>query len=255
MTRLTRPAVPVVVTAVLVVVAAVGSSGQQTGRPPLPPLSIESLGATDSYLFYCAPCHGSTGVGDGPVATALRTKPADLTTLAERNGGEFPRARVRGYVSGTGRAIPAHGTGDMPVWGPAFRALDASDTRAKVRIDGIVAYVEALQPKDNGAVLFRDHCASCHGTSGRGNGPVAEVLRTAPPDLTQFTKRNGGMFPSERVARIIDGRDVPAHGDRDMPVWGTTFKRESADANDEAVKNRIDALVRFLRSIQERAAE
>lgn len=232
--------------------------GRPAGQEPpqgLPRLAIESLGPTESFNFYCASCHGESGLGDGPVAQALRERPADLTTLAERNGGAFPRERVRGFVVGTGRPIDAHGAGDMPVWGPAFRALDASDTRAEVRIDGIVGHIESLQRTENGAALFRANCASCHGSGGQGNGPLAAQLRTAPPDLTRFTQRNGGVFPSERVGRIIDGRDVPSHGDRSMPVWGDTFRRDSPDGSAAAAEARIEALVRFLRSIQERAAE
>jgi mono/diheme cytochrome c family protein len=224
-------------------------------RQQLPALSIASLGPTESFDFYCAPCHGRSGAGDGSVAAALRTPPADLRTLAERSGGEFPRERVREYIIGTGRAVAAHGSGDMPIWGPAFRALDASDTRAQVRIDGLVDHIESLQVAQNGAQLFREHCASCHGTSGQGNGPLAVEMRKTPPDLTQFARRNGGTFPAERVSRIIDGRDVPSHGDRDMPVWGVTFRRESPAGTDEAADARIAALVRYLRSIQERVAE
>jgi mono/diheme cytochrome c family protein len=143
----------------------------------------------------------------------------------------------------------------MPVWGPAFRALDGSDVRAQVRIDGLVDHIESLQRSENGADLFRRHCASCHGASGQGGGPLASQMRTSPPDLTQFARRNGGVFPSERVRRIIDGRDVSSHGDRNMPVWGDSFRRTSRDGSAEAANARIEALVRYLRSIQERAAE
>jgi ethanolamine utilization microcompartment shell protein EutL len=74
-----------------------------------------------------------------------------------------------------------------------------------------------------------------------------------PPDLTQFTRRNGGMFPSERVYRIIDGRDVSSHGDREMPVWGDVFKTLGGSSA-ATVKARIDAIVRYLEGIQERPA-
>ena len=123
------------------VVCAALTAGGQGGGQPLPRLAIESLGPTESFTFYCAPCHGRGGRGDGPVASALRVKPADLTTLSERSAGQYPRDRVRAYIAGTGRAVAAHGASDMPVWGPAFRALDASDTRAQVRIDGIVDHI------------------------------------------------------------------------------------------------------------------
>jgi len=106
----------------------------------------------------------------------------------------------------------------------------------------------------DGAELFRAYCASCHGIDATGNGPVASVLRHVPPDLTQLSTRNGGMFPNSRVRRIIDGRDVESHGDRDMPVWGDPF-RKGADRSDRMVRDRIDAIVQFLATIQRHQAQ
>lgn len=109
-------------------------------------------------------------------------------------------------------------------------------------------------PPAEGRDLFITHCASCHGTTGRGDGPVSASLRAKPADLTQFAIKNGGVFPTARVQRIIDGRDVVAHGTREMPVWGSAFKRSKEGLDDPAVKSRIDAIVRFLESLQERAS-
>jgi mono/diheme cytochrome c family protein len=233
---------------------AAALSAQQGNSRELPRLSIDSLGGTESYRFYCASCHGQTGIGDGPAAVVLRVPPADLTTLAARNGGIFPREGVIAYIKGAGRPIPAHGGSDMPIWGPAFKALDASDSRAQVRISAIVDHIESLQA-ENGADVFRVTCATCHGATGQGNGPLATYLRRMPPDLTKYTMRNGGVFPSERIGRIIDGRDVPSHGDREMPVWGEAFRRTARNGSDESARARIRALVRFLQSIQERPGE
>jgi mono/diheme cytochrome c family protein len=225
-----------------------------------PPLVLQSMAGSDNFELYCAACHGRSGRGDGPVAPALRSRPADLTTLARRNNGAFPRERVLSFVTGTGRPVAAHGSAEMPVWGPVFRALDPSDARVKQRIENLVAHVESLQqtssaPGAVGAQLFRTYCASCHGATGVGNGPLAEQMRRTPPDLTKFTARNGGVFPSEKVYRIVDGRDVPSHGDRDMPVWGDAFRSSQGGLSAEAVKARIDAIVQYLSAIQERAAE
>ena len=181
-----------------------------------------------------------------------------LTTLARRNGGAFPRDRGRGFIEGTGRPLAAHGTTEMLVWGPMFRAFE-SDARVRERITNLVSHVESLQvpttgANDQGSVLIRTYCASCHGTTARGNGPMADSLRRRPPDLTQFTFKNGGVFSSERVYRIIDGRDVSSHGDREMPVWGDSFKR-ARGSTDAVVKARIDAIVSYLASIQVRPAE
>jgi mono/diheme cytochrome c family protein len=238
----------------------------QAPSKAIPPLALPSLSGRDSFDRYCAACHGAGGRGDGPAAATLKTPPADLTTLARRNGGTFPRQQVATYVEGTGRPLPAHGSSDMPVWGTTFRWLESSDARVKVRIDNLVAYIESLQlPAEQllqspasaqmtGAQLFRTYCASCHGENARGTGPMSGQLRRAAPDLTTFTARNGGMFPRERVRQMIEGRGPAVHGDRAMPVWGDVFRRQPGAAND-TVAARIEALVAFLQSIQERPAE
>ena len=230
--------------------ATAGARGQQP-----PGILIESLAGKDSFERYCAACHGTDARGNGALATELRTPPSNLTLLARRNNGAFPHEAVRNFITGVGRTPTAHGTAEMPVWGPMFRVFE-SDARVRERIANLVTYIEALQqpstgPNDTGSQLFRAHCASCHGTDARGNGPVAAQLRHAPSDLTQYTRRNGGTFPSERVYRIIDGRDVSAHGDREMPVWGEVFKQLPASSA-AAVKARIEAVVRYLQGIQER---
>jgi mono/diheme cytochrome c family protein len=244
----------------LAVMAAVGGPVAltvhgQTRATPEPRILMESLVGRDSFNRYCAPCHGVGGRGDGPVAP-LRTRPADLTTLARRHDGRYPADSVRELVTGVGRPLPAHGTAEMPVWGPLFRAFE-SDARVGVRIDNLVEYIESLQlpstlPQDAGSRLFRTHCASCHGADARGSGPLADQLRRTPPDLTTFTHRNGGVFPSERVRRIIDGRDVPSHGDREMPVWGDVFRipRGAEETSPDAA--RIAAMLRYLEAIQQR---
>ena len=230
----------------------------QTPTPSVVPALPTSLVGRDSFALYCASCHGSGGRGDGPVAGALKTRPADLTGIALRNNGSYPRDRIRDFIVGIGRTPAAHGTTDMPIWGPLFRFFE-SDERARVRVENLVAYLETLQAPTTGAdslgsQLFRTYCASCHGSDARGTGPLAQQLRHMPPNLTQFTQRNGGMFPSERVRRIIDGRDIPSHGDREMPIWGDAFRALPGGSSEAAVKARIDAVVRYLEGIQERGA-
>ena len=104
----------------------------------------------------------------------------------------------------------------------------------------------------SGSRIFRTYCASCHGENATGGGPISAQLRTAVPDLTTFSARNGGMFPAERVRQTIEGRGPAAHGDRSMPVWGDVFRLQNSDA-DAAM--RIDSIVTFLRSIQRRPTE
>jgi mono/diheme cytochrome c family protein len=244
------------VAAIMVLVTLGGGIGAQ--RVPAPP-PAESTAGADTYAYYCAGCHGREGRGDGPVAGSLATPLPDLSAIAAGNGGVFPRARVRAAVVNTDRPIAAHVTGDMPVWGSIFRIVDPSDARVQVRVDNVVTYLETLQrpmpvTAATGRELFGAHCASCHGANGRGDGPMAGQLRRDVPDLTRFTERNGGIFPSVRVGRIIDGREIPSHGASEMPVWGTTFMRLPG-ASPADVTSRIDALTRFLESIQQRASD
>lgn len=128
---------------ILLVVTAAGSAGQRV------PLVIPSLAGQDLFTFYCATCHGSDAKGSGPVASALKTPPPDLTLLSRRNGGTFPRVRVVQFIAGGGTTLRgAHGSSDMPVWGPIFRALDPSDEKlVLIRIENIVQYLESMQAK------------------------------------------------------------------------------------------------------------
>jgi mono/diheme cytochrome c family protein len=236
--------------------AAAASTGQTNDLPrqQLPPILNESLAGRDSFDRYCAACHGSRARGDGPVAAQLKTRPPDLTQLQRRNGGTFPASRVEAYIDGTGRTLPTHGPAEMPVWGPTFRAFE-KDIRTRERIKNLVLYLASIQapssaPGSEGARLFQEHCAGCHGPGGTGGAPAG--LRRQPPDLTLFTARNGGVFPSERVARIIDGRDIASHGDREMPVWGFAFRATRGGLTQEQVKARIAAIVAYLEAIQRR---
>ena len=98
--------------------------------------------------MYCATCHGIDAKGNGPSAAALKVRPANLTTISRRNGGTFPKARIEAFVTvGDQGAVPAHGSREMPVWGPIFRALDPNDTAIRTRVLNIVEYVESLQVK------------------------------------------------------------------------------------------------------------
>jgi mono/diheme cytochrome c family protein len=98
-----------------------------------------------------------------------------------------------------------------------------------------------------GAAIFREYCAPCHGVNARGNGPAAPAFKQRPPDLTHLATRHKG-FPRAQVEAMILGDDPlqPAHGSREMPVWGPTF-RNSPDAA-TLMKN----LIRHLESIQEK---
>lgn len=106
------------------------------------------------FRQYCSPCHGLKGTGDGPVARTLKTKPADLTSLAKNNGGVFPEKEVHGFIYGT-KTIPSHGSREMPVWGYAFMfrqgALagpfvpERTPQQAEDKIARLVDYVKSIQ--------------------------------------------------------------------------------------------------------------
>ena len=107
-----------------------------------------------------------------------------------------------------------------------------------------------------GSDEYRMSCLSCHGVGGRGNGPMAELLKVQPSDLTVIAKNNEGIFPLEQVFRTIDGRHgVTGHGEREMPIWGARYQREDSErygkyGGDEVVRLRILELVYYIHAIQ-----
>ena len=101
----------------------------------------------EMYTHYCASCHGIDGKGAGPAASALKTPPSDLTMLSKKHDGKFPAEKVASTLK-FGEATPAHGSLDMPVWGPLFQSLDKyHDAVVQQRIANIVHYVQGLQVK------------------------------------------------------------------------------------------------------------
>ena len=127
-----------------------GSSSQPLGDPSK---SHEAQVSGGEFLYrtYCMSCHGERARGDGPVASELRTRPADLAQISARNGGEFPASRVHRQIDGRSE-VTAHGPSEMPVWGFAFQQRD-SDTdqedEVRQRIRQLVSYLESIQiPED-----------------------------------------------------------------------------------------------------------
>ncbi|HYX69990.1 MAG TPA: c-type cytochrome [Terriglobales bacterium] len=132
-------------TAVLIV--AVAALGQQpkVEKTAAPPTSAGS--GQEMFKAYCASCHGADLKGDGPAAPALKTAPSDLTTLAKHNGGTFPTLHVAHIIAGE-ENYPAHGSKDMPVWGPVFRAVSGHDqSMVTLRVNNLTKYIEEHQAK------------------------------------------------------------------------------------------------------------
>jgi len=98
-------------------------------------------------MQYCAPCHGADAKGTGPAASAMKVPPADLTQLAKKHNGKYPANSVASELK-FGNGPGAHGSADMPVWGPLFQSLDKfHDTTVQQRISNLVTYIGTLQAK------------------------------------------------------------------------------------------------------------
>jgi len=110
------------------------------------------------------------------------------------------------------------------------------------------AFAQADVGGASGSAIFENYCAACHGRSARGDGPLADSLKTRPADLTLIAKRNGGSFSADQVSKIIDGRNpVKGHGGGDMPIWGDAFGKS---ADPMPVEEKIRRLVLYLQSVQ-----
>ena len=108
---------------------------------------------------------------------------------------------------------------------------------------------DLANPKD-GATIFKQDCAVCHGAAAHGDGPAAKDLKAQPPDLTKLAKRHGGTFPNGYVLDVLrNGVQAPAHGTIEMPVWGPMFDTMSHENATES-KLRIINVVNYLKSIQ-----
>jgi len=107
---------------------------------------IQSLKGADLFRSYCASCHGREGKGDGPVAPALNAKVPDLTTIAQRHGGVFPEKWVTELIEGP-KSVAAHGSREMPIWGPIFRQIENDHDYGQVRLKNVSDYLRSIQQK------------------------------------------------------------------------------------------------------------
>ena len=103
-------------------------------------------------------------------------------------------------------------------------------------------------PSD-GKGMFSAYCASCHGASGKGDGPAAPALKVPATDLTKMAKNNGGTYPMLHVQESIRNADTPAHGSKDMPVWGPVFRNLSQGSQSQ-VELRIANLSKYIETLQ-----
>lgn len=117
--------------------------GQQS--PPAKAGAPVELSGKEMFKAYCASCHGEDAKGNGPAAAALKVPPPDLTTLAKRNKGKFPSDYVNTMIV-HGANTPAHGSAEMPVWGPVFMGIN-DQRMIVVHPTRIAEYLETLQTK------------------------------------------------------------------------------------------------------------
>jgi mono/diheme cytochrome c family protein len=112
-------------------------------KVPLQPTSMSS--GQEMFKTYCATCHGIGGKGDGPAASALKKTPADLTQLSRKHDGKFPDASVSAKLKAVDQ--PAHGSKEMPVWGPLLSSVSRDGAEAQLRVSNLVKYIESIQAK------------------------------------------------------------------------------------------------------------
>lgn len=126
------------------------ASAQETPKKEIkhvPIVSTSPASGVEMYKTYCAVCHGTDGVGNGPAASALKVPPPDLTVLAKNNGGKYPAMRVVSVIRGE-EALPAHGSKDMPVWGKLFWSMSGGhESQVQQRVSNLNNYIESLQKK------------------------------------------------------------------------------------------------------------
>ena len=131
--------------AAIAAIAALATASAQQPQTEHKSWLLPSLYGVDNFHAYCSPCHGRDGTGNGPVARALKKAPPDLTSIMARHNGVFPRGEIRAFIANGSPDLPAHGSSEMPVWGPTFQALDSSDRAADVRLANIVEYLKSIQ--------------------------------------------------------------------------------------------------------------
>ncbi|MGP8253584.1 MAG: c-type cytochrome [Terracidiphilus sp.] len=124
-----------------------GYADQTKARVVIAVQKTAPVNGRQMYTSYCAPCHGMDGRGSGPVAPALKQKPADLTALARNHGGKYPSSHIATVLE-YGTEMPAHGTAQMPVWGPVLGKMDQQHPDERLlRISNLSQYLRSIQTK------------------------------------------------------------------------------------------------------------
>ena len=133
----------------------------------------------------------------------------------------------------------------------AFTCAVSAQDQTQGQTEETIKHVP-IQPTSpvSGKEMYTAYCAVCHGTDGKGGGPAASALKIPPTDLTLLSKNNGGKYPSLKVAASIRNEsELPAHGSKEMPVWGTLFWNLSSGHETE-VQQRVVNLTKYIESLQ-----
>lgn len=217
---LSQHAVLVFLTCLVVVFGSAPALGGSRGGPRGDPLVGRKL-----FVTYCVACHGVTGRGDGPAAARLEPKPRNLTDDRYMSGKTDQDLST--VISGGSEAI--HRFSKMPAW---------KDFLYAERIRDIIAYIRTLHRPvpttmpplarqgniDSGKRIFAAYCAVCHGTEGRGDGPITGMFGPKPFD---FTDKEGMA-----ALRDLDLYDAIFSGGEAigktafMPRWGGLLKEQ-----------------------------
>jgi len=121
-------------------------NAQDAPKPTIRTVAVHPTRTLDAQVMfheYCAVCHGDQGKGNGPAAEALSKAPADLTQIARKNGGQFPKVQVMRVIEGSD-TVAAHGSRAMPIWGKVFRTLEGPEVET-LRVNALMDYIERLQ--------------------------------------------------------------------------------------------------------------
>ena len=132
------------------------------------------------------------------------------------------------------------------IWVVAAVIVIALAVAAQEKQEKVIKHVP-VKPTSaaSGSEMYHTYCKD-----GKGGGPAAEALKTPPTDLTMLAKNNGGKYPSMKVAAAIRGEaTLPAHGSKDMPVWGKLFWSMSG-GHEAEVQQRVANLNHYIESLQ-----
>jgi mono/diheme cytochrome c family protein len=144
MSRLTRLATLAGIGLILTAFATTAAAQTKVKTEPIK--AVADVSGSSTFQAYCTTCHGIGGHGNGPAAAALKVAPPDLTLISQRAGGKFPSAKVKAQITGND-VIAAHGSRDMPTWGPLFKAVDTSDSVAELRLTNLIKYIDNIKAK------------------------------------------------------------------------------------------------------------